>query len=331
MRRHRALFRALFVVPGALAGLYVALFLADVGHQARWIKSAEVTERYGGIPGLYTLDPSLGYMPTPGFSGEYPEVLDGHEGRPRKISINSRGHREPEPTPGQAVDTLLVGDSFTFGALVDQDDVVSHQATRLSGRHFYGAGCGGYDAKQVLTGLRKALKIVRPSRVVYLFYENDLAHRERVYRLNQNKLEARKSDEPWALGPYKRRMDYQSSLALTGLRGLRLPYLYSQGATHEDAVATVALTLEMEATARAADAHFSVFRLPTVVEVATGQPFAAIDDYVAQIQARGVEVLTCELERSDFFDLDQHCNARGNEKIARALVAATGREEMAAR
>jgi hypothetical protein len=307
------------------AAAYPALFVADLAHQLAWKKAARESHSRGTTPGQYVLDPELGYALRPGFVGEYAADLEGHEGRPRPIRVNSLGHRDEEPG---AVDTLLVGDSFTFGLLLAQEDTVSAQASRISGRRFYNAGVMGYDPEQIRVALERALPVVRPKQVAYLFYENDLMFRARWYRITEaGQLQMRFASGGW--WPEEHGANFPvvawESADLRGLRGRRLPPLYTpRGATHADVIRAADCTVAMEKAARRYGASFRVLVVPSVEEAATGRTFEAIEAYSAIVRNRGVEVASVQLERTDFFAVDQHCNARGAEQIARAAVAATG-------
>jgi hypothetical protein len=316
-RRRRWMLRFLFL----LVGTYFALFLVDLGHQVAWKREHQLLQRRPTTTGLFVLDSELGFALRPGFAGDYPADLEGFEGRRRRILVNEHGHREA--ALAGPVDTLIVGDSFVFGALLDQDDTIAAQATRLARRRFYGVGVSGYDARQVLGALRRALPLTKPSRVVYVFYENDLMHRERTYRITpQDTFQALNYGTwlPDANAPMAP-VDVLESLKLRGLQGRRLPDLFAPRATPADALATADLTSEMASCARQHGAGFSTFVVPTIVETVLGRRFDVIEAYAALVRSRGIDVQTCALDRSDFFPVDQHCNARGAAKIARALIA----------
>jgi hypothetical protein len=315
-------FRALALATGACA----LLVLVDVAHQ-QWWRTANYDLRRARV-GLYELDPVLGYRPRPGFVGAYPEGVEGEGGRPRRIAINELGHREGPPGP---VDTLLIGDSFVFGALLDQDDTIAAQATRMGGRRFYGAGAPGYDTAQILETLRRAVGPTRPAHVVYAFYENDLLHRERAYRIDAGgHLEVFENGQ-WPDPPAPPPFVARSSLRIEGLRGLRLQGHFAPHASAPMVAKTVEATLAMQRVAADCGATFSVFVLPTVIETVTGEPMWAIQAYVGALHRNGVRVLTCDLSRGDFFRVDQHVNARGAEKIARALIESRAPTRWAAR
>jgi hypothetical protein len=305
-------------VVAAAVTAYGVLVVADVVHQVRWRRATERLAE-ARVRGLYETHPVLGYRPRPGFVGAFPAGTEGDEGRPRRVEINELAHRESASGP---VDTLLVGDSFVFGVLLDQGETIAAQASRISGRRFYGAGASGYDMRQVTETLRAALPALSPRHVVYVFCENDLWHRpNRRFEVRDGHLFELTAGGWRGAGAFQPPpMSGSSSWRLEGLRGLRVAKMIAPSMGPEDVAASVRGTLEMQALASASGASFSVFVLPNVADAVRGERFEAVLSYDASLRLAGVSVASCDLQRSDFFPGDQHVNARGAEKIALALA-----------
>lgn len=100
---------------------------------------------------------------------------------PHRISINSLGYRGPEVRLSEVnLRILCLGDSFTFGDYVSDDETFPHMLKKLFDEKFPGrievinAGVGGTTIVDQLNFLQKSLRI-RPDVVVLTFYENDIS------------------------------------------------------------------------------------------------------------------------------------------------------------
>src|SRR5215472_4444417 len=108
--------------------------------------------------GFTRFDELLGYVPREGFSATM-NALPWHGG---KLTIRKDGFRsngsEPPPLPAEV---LVVGDSFTFGAQVSDDETWPACLERKLGRGVDNGGVGGYGTAQALR--RASLKLAEKS------------------------------------------------------------------------------------------------------------------------------------------------------------------------
>jgi len=117
---------------------------------------------------LYKADPILGYTLTPNWQGQF---NDGYAHG--KIAVNSLGHRDDEPSSTSKQRILLLGDSFTFGSLLDQSETIDKQIERLAADlDAYNLGVGGYGLPAIIETLRRC--DLPAQGAFYLFFNNDL-------------------------------------------------------------------------------------------------------------------------------------------------------------
>ena len=122
------------------------------------------------LKGLYTEDEVTGYRLAPNFRGYYDDTLVRAE-----IRTNSLGHRDDEPESSGSTNILLIGDSYTFGMLLDQTETVDRQIEDLSSGKIsaYNAGVHGYGPPAILETLKRCHWYYGTA-VVYLFYNDDM-------------------------------------------------------------------------------------------------------------------------------------------------------------
>lgn len=117
---------------------------------------------------LYRGDPVVGYTLTPNWRGQF---NDGYAHG--NIAVNSLGHRDGEPSPTAKHRILLLGDSFTFGALLDQSETIDKQIERLAvGIDAYNLGVSGYGLPAIAQTLGRC--DLPAQETFYLFFNNDL-------------------------------------------------------------------------------------------------------------------------------------------------------------
>ncbi len=75
-----------------------------------------------GLKGLHMPDEKAGYTLTPNWRGFWEDGIIKAE-----YKINSKGHRDDEPNTRDGRRILLIGDSFTFGAMLDQTETIDKQ------------------------------------------------------------------------------------------------------------------------------------------------------------------------------------------------------------
>ena len=124
---------------------------------------------------LYSADDELGVVLTPGFEGR----MHSAEGS-TAIRINTRGLRDREHEDSMPFRILGLGDSFTFGTMVELEKTfLAILETRLAKEHttksdVVKAGITGYGTDQEYKLLTKLFDQYRPNVVLLFFYLNDV-------------------------------------------------------------------------------------------------------------------------------------------------------------
>ncbi|MFN7672521.1 MAG: SGNH/GDSL hydrolase family protein [Planctomycetota bacterium] len=149
----------------AAVTLLVALGLAEAA-LAVWTSRA--------TPALYRLDDRLGWTHAP----RVDRLVAVEGGGTARFCTDARGlratpHADARPAGRRRV--LFVGDSFTEGSQVADDELFSRRLEReLPGVECWNAGVGGYSTVQVLLALPDQLAAWQPDVVVLTVYDNDL-------------------------------------------------------------------------------------------------------------------------------------------------------------
>jgi len=178
---HRAkLLPTLLVCLGVLAGLVLAeSFLRFQKHR---IRSSEYQD-----PGLLAYDSLLGWKLTPGWKGVH-KHLDFQV----SYTVNPYGFRgdfSREPGGGGRR-IAVVGDSFTFGFGVEDDETFVHLLNERSptGHLFLNFGIPGYSTDQEYLLIRERLPRFSPDVILLVVYPgNDLFDNELPYPLQGNR------------------------------------------------------------------------------------------------------------------------------------------------
>jgi hypothetical protein len=146
---------------------YLAAILGDV---VAFAVTPRLRPAEASLQGMFCKDDQTGYRLTPGWHGYFDNGVDRVEYR-----INSRGHRDNEPSPVVGQRLLLIGDSFAFGYRLDQSDTVDKQIEALTDGEIdaYNIGVQGYGPPAILESLRRC-EWLHATDVVYLFFNNDL-------------------------------------------------------------------------------------------------------------------------------------------------------------
>ena len=147
---------------------YGALVTSDLGLSAIHPDIGEKTTI--ALRGLYVADAEIGYRLAPNFQGLYDDGI-----AQARYETNSLGHRDDEPQGGDARKVVLAGDSFAFGALLDQSQTIDKQIERVSkgSTQAYNLGVVGYGPPQILTSLQRHPDLLQ-GHLLYLFFNNDL-------------------------------------------------------------------------------------------------------------------------------------------------------------
>ncbi|HIF09919.1 MAG TPA: hypothetical protein EYQ81_08790 [Sneathiellales bacterium] len=146
------------------ASLYVSLLVVDLA--AVFLLTPPPAEHRG----LYQKDAARGHAHVPRFNG------DVRTSAKFAVSINGHGYRDHEWRFDVQRRLLVVGDSFTFGEPLAVEVSTVGQLQHLSRDgpiRYYNAGVSGYGLAHVLETVSKECPVVRPERVIYLYYFND--------------------------------------------------------------------------------------------------------------------------------------------------------------
>lgn len=320
---------------------YLALLAVETG---LWWRGRTVS-RILLERGMYRPDSTLGVALTPGYTTSFD---DGPaKGR---ISINSLGHRDDEPQPGDDQSrVLLVGDSFTFGALLDQHDTIDHALERRHpGLDAYNLGVSGYDLPNQVDALRRCQLPAR--HVVYLFFGNDIqVPLEQTvwngYRVTHAPSSAPgdSNDRDWepriaALEAARnRRVPPLRTLLIPGFRDLLRSAFHRVAANNaqpddtfapEQRTALVArglrFTAEMRDVAEARHMGFQVAIVPAREEVLARSYSKSDADYIAGLRSIGIEPIEMlsALRGSDYWAHNLHFNSSGARIAADAIAQA---------
>jgi lysophospholipase L1-like esterase len=112
----------------------------------------------------YVRDPTLGYVPRPGYATD-------------SVHIDSKGLRASgDPLSGPPI--LAVGDSYTYGEEVKDAETWPAHLQQLLGRRVLNGGVPGYGFDQTVLRVHKLAPVLGPSAVVVSFIADDLRRAE---------------------------------------------------------------------------------------------------------------------------------------------------------
>ncbi|MCW5737884.1 MAG: hypothetical protein KIS73_27435 [Enhydrobacter sp.] len=157
-----------------LGALEVGLRLAHGGWIASWpnfileSRRAQATQNES----RHVEDPTLGYVPRPNYSSN-------------GVNIDTDGLRRTG-TPGEGA-ILAVGDSFTFGDEVSDEQTWPVQLQRLLGRPVLNGGVVGYGLDQIVLRAERIVAEKKPSVVVVSFIADDVLRTEMRRRWSAEK------------------------------------------------------------------------------------------------------------------------------------------------
>lgn len=112
----------------------------------------------------YVEDPTLGYVPRPGYSAA-------------GVSFDADGLRRSGELPDRGT-VLAVGDSFTSGEEVEDGQTWPAHLQRQLGRRVLNGGVSGYGLDQIVLRAEKIVADKRPSAVVVSFIADDVRRTE---------------------------------------------------------------------------------------------------------------------------------------------------------
>ncbi|HSL69756.1 MAG TPA: SGNH/GDSL hydrolase family protein [Longimicrobiales bacterium] len=162
-----------FRIVAFVVGSIMALVIAELTLRALHLAP---------VNGVYTVDAAQ-YQAIPGIFAPNQRVMDRRRpGLPHEVTIDSLGFRGPPVARAKPVGetrVLFVGDSFTYGDFVNDDETLPAQvvsrlqpvcATRL---RVINAGLGGSTIEDQVRLVERALPLA-PDLVVLVFSENDV-------------------------------------------------------------------------------------------------------------------------------------------------------------
>lgn len=175
MKRRRLLFIAITISFASAFALVVAEYV--LRFQSAAIRNSESMD-----PGLIGYDSNLGWRIQSGWSGEHRH----HDFRVR-YQIADHGFRGPFPNPDSPPCLALVGDSFTFGLGVEDDQTFAHQLALLtdqSSRPVVNLGVPGYSTDQEVLLLEEVIDELKIDHVMLLVcLINDVFDNQRLFPL----------------------------------------------------------------------------------------------------------------------------------------------------
>lgn len=133
-----------------------------------------VDEEYDYPRGLYVADNTRGYWLSPGFCGSHRQINGDFSVR---YCINKFGYRNTGVAyPVSESEVLILGDSFSFGVGVNDEETFSSMLSDISGLRVTNGAISGYDVPSAIKALDIALAEGAHPKVVVLgiYLGNDL-------------------------------------------------------------------------------------------------------------------------------------------------------------
>ncbi len=159
----------------ALVSVLVAFAAAELG--LLWLSAPVaplvLTDPRFGYPLEH--DPLLGYVPRPGDYGRLTTWRTQVEVTPQRLRSNGSA-----PPDGASI--LAIGDSFTWGDSVNDNETWPAHLERLLGRPVGNGGVSGYGFDQMVLRAERLVPELRPELVVLSFISDDLSRCENSYR-----------------------------------------------------------------------------------------------------------------------------------------------------
>jgi len=344
----------------ALASLALSLIGAEAATRF-WLPTPPLEWIGGATTGdaesnFCEFDPELGWRGIANRSGTIARA-----GSRVSVKQNSAGFRDIEHDPHSPNTSRLVllGDSFSWGCGVEQNDVASARLRRLvPDVEVYNLGVCGYGTDQSLLNFERWADEVQPAAVCYLFFANDLTdnrsrgnhgrakpfftladgrlRRERMLTTAElaadtDRSLGKKPSSPAALVRHPLlsavwAVDYYGSphsVLYRQFRRANLEWRRRQAPVNLDDL-TAALVLEMKRQCDARDADFTFALIPDrgAMKYADGhEHYRAIREWCS---ANGINVLDLtpklQASRTNPYLFEGHWTAAGHEIAAEALA-----------
>ena len=341
----RIVFRILAVVILS----YVSLLLIEMG---LIVVRPEAVSPLLLMRGLFVPDAEQGHRLNPGHAF----VWDDRIVRGARVTINSLGHRDGEPEGDGTARVLLLGDSYTFGSLLDDSEKIDRAIERASGGRLdaYNLGVPAYGAAEARISFERFG--LPAAHAVYLFYHNDLRNdaldptATTVYRgFLVSRLDA--DGRPFDETELDRRIEsilrppswIPKTFRLSRIRSISSPRIargeplpgpgplrdlevgeddHPLGYRFENVDSVVSEVEKMQIIARERQTRFAVLIIPGVAEAEKNEHFAIVAKLVDRLRAKQVEIIDPigALDQSAYHTHDLHFNARGAEITAESIL-----------
>lgn len=173
-------------LSAGLLSIFLGGFALEFASATGWVDwSRALFGLLAGTPGnarysaRFLADDALGFRRPPGLHWKGPVASDleqawgipASSSRPLSFTYDDRGYRNP--TPVEKADILLLGDSFAEGWYVSDEETVARRLESRLGRTVANLGVAGYGLRQEAMVLAQELPRLRPSLVIWFFYEGN--------------------------------------------------------------------------------------------------------------------------------------------------------------
>lgn len=166
-----------FRVCAVILGLIPCIIVVDI------FLRAVVFERYVGDNDVYHRPPNYRYeefhKDIPEEKRSYARVEDGYPGYPLTMSIDARGFRNPKALENSHF--VLVGDSFTEGSGVSDEQVWGRLLEKKTNKPLCNFGMSGSDPLNYLITLQKFGIHLQPRVVICTIYEGNDFRRTQIF------------------------------------------------------------------------------------------------------------------------------------------------------
>jgi hypothetical protein len=314
-----------------LASVYIGLFLAEI---VLW-RMEPKQYLYEMHRGLHRVKDGRAVL-NPGYYDRFDDGIAHGE-----IRVNSFGYRGHEPSPDPKRRVLLLGDSFAFGALLDQKETMdARMEEKEPGLEVDNLGVIGYNLPEQLARLREWT--LPANQVVYLFYPNDFRLPVELTIVDGFPVPRKRrdgsmlSDDDQLRRVKSKEKQAAESHALSPMSSLRLPRFrrlirnaYQRFRNRHSDVSidlwpgdedysksvprSLDSTLEMRDLAVSRNMGFQVAIIPGVEELRDGKHLSLVMEYIAGLKAAGISVIDLfpKLSTADYWSYDPHFNSKG--------------------
>lgn len=164
-KARKRLFRVMAILLVLLPGLAVVDVVARTIRKPRYMQH----EGFRSRPANATWE--LGFQDVPEVKRSFPNAPAGYPPVRCKLSTDSRGFRNPVAM--DRCDILAVGDSFTEGSKVSDDQPWPVLLGRKSGQMVYNVGMSGSDTQEYLLAFEKIGRAMKPRLVFCMIFEGN--------------------------------------------------------------------------------------------------------------------------------------------------------------